>query len=209
MNLVIRLGILIASLSVNASAIAEKELAPTEVVVTAKDLLPIKVWYQVLGRGMVKPYVLQVSETEAQLQRWNDESKLLTVATMPIEMKEFEEALTGINKDYFRGTVTYRNPFGRDGGTVRMVTKLGDISEYLVFVSGKDANEKWPQAILRLRPVFDQFALWNRKLLDIEKTNAKKKSEEQAGADQTATKPADKPPAKDQPSTPTSKDAPR
>jgi hypothetical protein len=32
---------------------------------------------------------------------------------------------------------------------------------------------------------------------------------EQAGADQPATKPADKPPVKDQPSTPTSKDAPR
>jgi len=32
---------------------------------------------------------------------------------------------------------------------------------------------------------------------------------EQAGADQPATKPADKAPAKDQPSTPTSKDGPR
>jgi len=32
---------------------------------------------------------------------------------------------------------------------------------------------------------------------------------EQAGADQPATKPADKPPVKDQPSTPTSKDGPR
>ena len=32
---------------------------------------------------------------------------------------------------------------------------------------------------------------------------------EQAGADQPATKPADKPPVQDQPSTPTSKDAPR
>jgi hypothetical protein len=32
---------------------------------------------------------------------------------------------------------------------------------------------------------------------------------EQAGADQPATKPADKPPVKDQPSTPTSKDLPR
>jgi hypothetical protein len=32
---------------------------------------------------------------------------------------------------------------------------------------------------------------------------------EQAGAGQPATKPADKPPLKDQPSTPTSKDAPR
>jgi hypothetical protein len=32
---------------------------------------------------------------------------------------------------------------------------------------------------------------------------------EQAGTDQPATKPADKPPVKDQPSTPTSKDGPR
>ena len=38
---------------------------------------------------------------------------------------------------------------------------------------------------------------------------ATKKEVEQAGADQPATKPADKPPVKDQPSTPTSKDRPR
>jgi hypothetical protein len=36
-----------------------------------------------------------------------------------------------------------------------------------------------------------------------------RKSAQQAGADQPATKPADKPPVKDQPSTPTSKDLPR
>jgi hypothetical protein len=36
-----------------------------------------------------------------------------------------------------------------------------------------------------------------------------KQRAEQAGADQPATKPADKPPVKDQPSTPTSKDVPR
>jgi hypothetical protein len=39
--------------------------------------------------------------------------------------------------------------------------------------------------------------------------NLESKDVEQAGADQPATKPADKPPVKDQPSTPTSKDAPR
>jgi hypothetical protein len=38
---------------------------------------------------------------------------------------------------------------------------------------------------------------------------SKSKAEPQAGADQPATKPADKPPVKDQPSTPTSKVVPR
>ena len=39
--------------------------------------------------------------------------------------------------------------------------------------------------------------------------NGQKQEAQQAGADQPATKPADKPPVKDQPSTPTSKDCPR
>jgi hypothetical protein len=164
---------LITFLCFASSAIAGEERSSGGVVVTAKDLLPIKVMYQTMGKGY--SYVLQVSETEIQLQRWNSESKLLTVAAMPIEMKQFEEALTGIPKDYFRGTVIYRNPYARDGGTVRMITKLGDISEYLVFGWGKDENDKWPQAILRLEPVFKQFNSWSQQLAEIEKATSTKK----------------------------------
>lgn len=44
---------------------------------------------------------------------------------------------------------------------------------------------------------------------EIERSRVERLRAEQAGADQPATKPADKPPVKDQPSTPTSKDGPR
>ena len=181
MNLIIRLFGLITFLCVTASAIASEDPAPAEVAVTPKDLLPVKVIFQVLGKVGVKPCDLQISETEIKLQRWGVDSKLVTVATMPMQMKEFEGALAGINKDYFRGTVTYKNPHGRDGGTLQMITKLGDISEYLVFTSGKGAEEKWPQAILRLKPVFEQFGTWLKELREIEDGSTGKKSDTESG----------------------------
>jgi hypothetical protein len=143
----IRLFGLITFLCVTASAIASEDPAPAEVAVTPKDLLPVTVIFQVLGKVGAKPCVLQISETKIELQRWGADSKLLTVATMPMEIKEFEVALAGINKDYFRGTVTYKNPHGRDGGTLRMITKFGDISEYLVFASG---TQQWGIPLTRL-----------------------------------------------------------
>ena len=51
-------------------------------------------------------------------------------------------------------------------------------------------------------------ALLAAKLVSESKRSTKQEAE-QAGADQPATKPADKAPVKDQPSTPTSKDGPR
>lgn len=61
--------------------------------------------------------------------------------------------------------------------------------------------------LFRIRTVENRifnFSVSDGKLIGVEKYKS-----EPAGADQPATKPADKPPVKDQPSTPTPKDAPR
>jgi hypothetical protein len=133
------------------------------------DILPLKVMYQAMGIGTEKyNSVLQVSNNEVQLQRFQD-SQLITVASMPLDRKVLEKLLKGVLKDYFKGTVIYSNPNMRDGGRVRLITPIGDITEYGVISFAKESQEQWPQSILSLAPLFHQFNSWVSELQAIEK----------------------------------------
>jgi hypothetical protein len=114
--------------------------------------------------------VLQVSEKEIQLQKWQG-TQLVTVATAQLDSKVLAKAIENVPKDYFRGKVDYTNPNIRDGARVRMITPLGDISEYGVLSSQPDP-EKWPQSILKLAPLFRLFNEWSTKLSNAEPTNS-------------------------------------
>lgn len=155
------------SASVRESTGTVKEVAPAaiareEELVKLNELLPVKVMYQSMGRGG-NGNVLQISGDKIELQRFKD-GGLVTIAAMPARLQELEAALQGVSKDYFRGTVYYSNPHVRDGGKRRMITSLGDISEYGVFGWGPKEDEKWPQAILALKPLFDLYDRWAMEL---------------------------------------------
>ena len=73
---------------------------------------------------------------------------------------------------------------------------------YTVRMAGPVRSRLWDSAIK------NKLAEWIDVRIEEIESDIDNKAE-QAGADQPATKPADKPPVKDQPSTPTSKDGPR
>jgi len=85
---------------------------------------------------------------------------------------------------------------------------------YHTFILRKRAKDRdWSQAVIFRSETVSLAGLFDLNDKDFQKAliEARKVVEkaEQAGADQPATKPADKPQVKDQPSTPTSKDLPR
>jgi len=182
--------------SASARPLAErKQVASPDVAastngefVQPKDILPIKVMYESM-RDRRYSHVLQISETKIELQRFH-EGGLATVATMPARPQDLATAIEQVSKEYFRGTVQYSNPDVLDGGKRRMITPLGEISEYGVFGWGQETDEKWPRAILSLEPLFDLFGAWSIELQKLE--NPQKKTAEQGGARQPTTAPDSK-----------------
>ena len=142
--------------------------------VKLSELLPIKVMYEPMGPGRNND-VLQISTDKIELQRFQD-GGLVTIASIPSRLPELEAAIQGVRKDYFRGKVYYSNPYVRDGGKKRMITPLGDISEYGVFGWGSEGE--WPRAILSLKPLFDLYGNWAIELRKLEVPH--KKAEQDA-----------------------------
>lgn len=134
--------------------------------VKVTDILPIRVMYESKMRQREYITVLNISEKQMQVQKWQG-TQLVTGATAPLDSTALAKALESVPKDYFKGKVEYSHPNIRDGARVRMITPLGDISEYGVFSHQPDPN-KWPQSILKLAPLFRLFNEWSTQLKNAE-----------------------------------------
>ncbi len=121
----------------------------------------MRVMYEAVGGDHGYHNVLDISSTETVLRRF-EHGSLTPVGSMRTDMRALEDALAGADKDFFRGTVAYSHPHMRDGTRVRLTTPLGDITEYSVFTFAD--RVQWPQAILRLKPLFMLFDRWAVKL---------------------------------------------
>ena len=152
--------------SKTAVEVAPRPTARGEELVKINEILPIKVMFEAMGKG-VDGDVLQISADKIELQRFQD-GGLVTIASMPTRLQELEVAIQGVNKDYFRGKVYYSNPYVRDGAKKRMITPVGDISEYGVLGWGSEEDKMWPQAILSLKPLFDLYGGWATELRKLE-----------------------------------------
>jgi len=132
--------------------------------VTSKELLPFKVMY--LDPSYRIREVLEVSAGSVELKQFKD-GALVTVGSRPAQPELLDQALAGVRKDDLRGTVEYTNPFVRDGVRTRLITPLGSVTEYGVLSllgAGDEQRKKWPQAILRLEPLFRLGKDWSTEL---------------------------------------------
>ena len=145
-----------------------------------------------------------------------------------IEIAEFLFSNIGLGKDYYAylasvsgekertgagaWTLMYRNPkgdkiqieicFPDNKCVVAEIPKNGPYTEKLYLSNGMHLSKTIDLKFLKDEEV-------REKASDFTEPKNAKTDTEQAGADQPATMPADKPPVKDQPSTPTPKDLPR
>jgi hypothetical protein len=122
---------------------------------------------------------------------------------------------------FIRGVRSYQMNDGLTRGDGTRCMKLRDIFEWELdgFIEGCKFAEKVGESIqIELNHVLNEElqkegvtpdTAFDTAISEIERSRVERLRAEQAGAGQPATKPADKPAVKDQPSTPTSKDGPR